>query len=260
MPRSWPPSAWLKLTGVAHALIGLVSFRGTLSGIVRDRLLRGTGPEHGESATAFWFLVLAPTAWTAGRLLRSAEEAGDLDAQRVTGRVLAATGLAGGVALPRSGFWALLGIGLATLRRGRAAASTARAFDTFAARQAAMYGGADTDVVARHLAPDVVWHVPGTSAIAGTHSGRAAVVDYFTRRRAIAGGAMRIEPRGRMVSDDVVVQLADGVVTVEGEVRRWRTAGVYRMRGHEVAEAWLVPFDSAAFDAIWHRLAGAAES
>jgi len=58
-----------------------------------------------------------------------------------------------------------------------------------------MYGGGDVDAVRALLAEDVVWHVPGKSAIAGEHRGREAVVRYFLRRRAIAGGAIAIIQR-----------------------------------------------------------------
>lgn len=40
--------------------------------------------------------------------------------------------------------------------------------DEFLARQREMYAGGDVAAVAELLAEDVVWHVPGTSPIAGT--------------------------------------------------------------------------------------------
>jgi ketosteroid isomerase-like protein len=131
---------------------------------------------------------------------------------------------------------------------------TLRAFEAFARAQRAMYVGGDPRAVREWLAPDVIWHVPGRSAIAGEHRGRDAVLDYFDRRRAIAGGTMAIVPGERLVSGDVVIQLADGQVERDGEWLSWRTAGVYRMDGERVAEAWLIPLESAAFDEIWTAL------
>ena len=46
-----------------------------------------------------------------------------------------------------------------------------------------------------------------------------------------------------------MIQLADGLI--DASPLRWRTAGIYRFDGDRVAEAWLVPLDLAAFDAIW---------
>jgi uncharacterized protein len=132
--------------------------------------------------------------------------------------------------------------------------SALRAFEAFSRRQSEMYRGGDAEAVRELLTPDVVWHVPGASAIAGDHRGRDAVMAYFQRRRALAGGAMRIVAGERLVSDDVVIQLADGEIERDGEPLRWRTVGVYRFDGERVAEAWLVPFELAAFEAIWTAL------
>jgi uncharacterized protein len=132
-----------------------------------------------------------------------------------------------------------------------------RAYETFARRQRGMYRGGDLGAVAELLAPNIVWHVPGTSAIAGDHRGRDAVMRYFERRRELAGGRMAIVERAELAYMDTVVRLADGEVAIDAERLRWRTAGVYRMAGDLVAEAWLVPLELAAFDEIWHRLARA---
>jgi uncharacterized protein len=114
-----------------------------------------------------------------------------------------------------------------------------------------MYAGGDVGAVAELLAEDVVWHVPGTSPIAGDHAGRAAVIAYFERRRALADHTFVMHPRGALEDGDAVVQLVDGEAVIGGERRTWSTAGVYRIAGGRVAEVWLVPLDLAAFDAIW---------
>lgn len=120
--------------------------------------------------------------------------------------------------------------------------------DRFLQRQREMYAGGDLEAVAELLAVDVLWHVPGTSPIAGDHRGREAVLEYFRTRRELAGGAIEIVKRDEMHDDEVVVQLADGRAPALGE---WRTAGVYRVANGKVAEAWLVPLDLAHFDAVW---------
>jgi ketosteroid isomerase-like protein len=121
-----------------------------------------------------------------------------------------------------------------------------------------MYAGGSVEPVAELLAPDIVWHVPGRSPIAAEYHGREAVVGYFQRRRALAGGAIRITKHAELAGEDVLVQLADGSVTLEGEEITWRTAGVYRVAGAQIAEAWLVPLDAGAFDEAWTRIGAAA--
>ena len=116
-----------------------------------------------------------------------------------------------------------------------------------------MYAGGPVEPVAELLAPGVVWHVPGSSPIAGDHRGHAAVVDYFRRRRELADHTFVMHPKGVLADGDAVVQLVDGEATIAGERRTWRTAGVYRVADGLVAEVWLVPFELEAFDAIWSR-------
>jgi len=116
-----------------------------------------------------------------------------------------------------------------------------------------MYAGGEVEPVAELLAQDVVWHVPGRSPIAGDYNGRDAVVNYFTARRKLAGGAIAITKHGELAGSDVVVQLADGRAALGGEQTVWRTAGVYRVADGKIAEAWLVPLEAAAFERAWAR-------
>src|SRR6185503_7566987 len=132
-------------------------------------------------------------------------------------------------------------------------ADVADVVDRFLARQREMYAGGELAGVEELLADEVVWHVPGTSPIAGDHRGRDAVVAYFRRRRELAGGAMAVTKHGEAHHDEALVQLADGRAPLGGEDVVWRTAGVYRVAGGRIAEAWLVPLDLEQFDRAWAR-------
>jgi YbgC/YbaW family acyl-CoA thioester hydrolase len=123
--------------------------------------------------------------------------------------------------------------------------------EEFLTRQREMYAGGDLGAVKELLAPDVVWHVPGTSPIAGDYHGREAVTGYFRLRRALAGGAIRVTKGGEAYHEEALVQLADGRAPLGGQEVMWRTAGVYRVADGEIAEAWLVPLDQEHFDRVW---------
>jgi uncharacterized protein len=123
--------------------------------------------------------------------------------------------------------------------------------DRFLERQREMYAGGDVERVREMLAEDVVWHVPGTSPIAGDYRGRDAVIEYFVGRRTLAGGAIAITQRGEIHDEEVLVQLADGRAVLAGRDVEWRTTGVYRVAAGKIAEAWLVPLDGARFDRTW---------
>jgi 2'-5' RNA ligase len=123
----------------------------------------------------------------------------------------------------------------------------------FHAAQAELYAGSDSGgaAVRALLAEDVVWHVPGASAIAGEHRGLEAVLAYMDARRRIMDGTFRVTVHGAAVIAGRVVQLAGGVAVRDGRSVAWETVGVFRVAGGRIAECWLVPFDQAAFDAIW---------
>ena len=123
--------------------------------------------------------------------------------------------------------------------------------EEFLTRQREMYAGGDLAPVEELLAEDVVWHVPGTSPIAGDYRGREAVTGYFRLRRELAGGAIRIAKGGEAHHEEALVQLADGRAPLGGREVIWRTAGVYRVADGRIAEAWLVPLDQEHFDRVW---------
>ena len=122
----------------------------------------------------------------------------------------------------------------------------------FHAEQARLYAGSgEVHGVRGLLAEDVVWHVPGASAIAGEHRGVEAVLAYMDARRRIMDGTFRVAVHGASVIAGRVVQLAGGVAVRDGREVAWETVGVFRVAGGRIAECWLVPFDQAAFDSIW---------
>ena len=123
--------------------------------------------------------------------------------------------------------------------------------------QAAFYAGGAPEPLHAVLTDDVVWVVPGTSAIAGEYRGLDAVIDYFTRRRELADRSFRMHPGDILVGEgDHVAALTDGTATIDGVEHRWSTVGLYRLRDGRVAACWLLALDPAAFDAIWSGAGG----
>lgn len=56
-------------------------------------------------------------------------------------------------------------------------------------RQNEMYSGGSIDSVTELLAEDIVWHIPGSSPIAGDHRGVAQVIAYWSPGRPSASTA-----------------------------------------------------------------------
>jgi ketosteroid isomerase-like protein len=128
----------------------------------------------------------------------------------------------------------------------------ARLLEAFYQAQAAFYaGGDDTATLRGLLTDDIAWHVPGRSPIAGHYTGHDEVTGYFAARRAHAKASFRVQPRAILADDQRAVQLADGQMELNGQVRTWQTVGVYRIADGKIAECWLLPFDQYLFDELW---------
>ncbi|WP_432069734.1 DUF6463 family protein [Streptomyces sp. AA1529] len=106
----------LQAVAVGHGAIGAMVHREALAELARRGVVDSVS-ERGDRAAAFWFMAAAPALWVGGRLLRSAEEHGDVAAQRAAGAVLAGVGAVGTAAMPKGGFPALVAIGGMLLRR-----------------------------------------------------------------------------------------------------------------------------------------------
>ena len=118
--------------------------------------------------------------------------------------------------------------------------------------QAHVYAGrSPADSLRDVLSDDVVWHVPGASAIAGEHRGVDAVLEYMDARRRMTDSTFRVTVHGTAMIAGRVVQLAGGSALRDGREVSWETVGVFRVVEGRIAECWLVPFDQAVFDEIW---------
>ena len=129
---------------------------------------------------------------------------------------------------------------------------SAEIVEAFYAAQRRFYATGDAAGELRALlAVDVTWHVPGRSAIAGTYRGRNEVLRYFATRREIAGRTFRVTPRGMLAGAGRAVHFADGEAAIDGQPRSWRTAGIFRISGDQIAACWLLPFGQYQFSQIW---------
>jgi uncharacterized protein len=118
--------------------------------------------------------------------------------------------------------------------------------------QGAFYAGGDSLPLQELLTDDVVWHVPGSTSIAGTYRGIDEVMRYFSLRRELAGRTFRLHPGDVLVGEgEVVAALTDGTARIAGIEHRWSTIGLYRFRNGLISECRLVPFDLTEFDRIW---------
>jgi len=120
-------------------------------------------------------------------------------------------------------------------------------------RQNRFYAGEEQRSVGAMLTDDVIWHVPGESAIANEYRGRDDVLRHFLHRRELSDGTFRITVHGVLADDERAVILATGQCSRGGEHFQWRTVSIFRLEQGRIAECWVTPYDQALFDHIWTR-------
>jgi hypothetical protein len=109
----------------------------------------------------------------------------------------------------------------------------------------------DDRALTKILADDVVWHVPGKSAIAGEYRGVDRVMEYVRRRRELVDGAFEITVLDVFANDEHGFVMATGRATRGGQTFEWRAHGLYRFRDGRIAECWVLPESQYEFDRIW---------
>jgi ketosteroid isomerase-like protein len=101
------------------------------------------------------------------------------------------------------------------------------------------------------FADDVVWHVPGRSAIAGEYRGIDQVMEYVRRRRELVASTFDITVHDVLANDEHGLVIATGRATRHGTAFEWRAHGLYRFHDGRIAECWVLPEDQYEFDRIW---------
>jgi ketosteroid isomerase-like protein len=110
--------------------------------------------------------------------------------------------------------------------------------------------GNDAKQISAALDREVVWRVPGTTAMSGEYRGRRDVVDFLRRTGTETGGTYRSRLHTVWANDDwgLAIYRAQGMRNgIELDVDQ---ALVVRFVAGMIGEVTAVPLDSA-FDAFW---------
>jgi uncharacterized protein len=99
--------------------------------------------------------------------------------------------------------------------------------------------------------PDVVWHTPGRSQLAGDHRGVDAVLGFFGRTMELTGGTFRVEVHDVVANDEHVVGLHEVIAEREGKPLRDRNILVFHVRDGRTSEVWQFWTDQYAADAFF---------
>jgi hypothetical protein len=119
-----------------------------------------------------------------------------------------------------------------------------RGYEAFVAR--------DAEGLREVLDPDVVWHVPGKSRVAGDYTGIDDVLAYFDSLMELTGGNFRLELQNVLTKNDLVVGLHHTQAQNGGHVYDEDELVVFRLRDGRVIEAWDVFPNLYSFDRLFN--------
>jgi uncharacterized protein len=111
--------------------------------------------------------------------------------------------------------------------------------------------GRDALVVARTLADDIVWRVPGSNAMSGEYVGRDATLQFLRQTLVLSGGTYRTELKYVVADDDRAVAVYRAQGEREGRTLDIDQALFCEIHDGRIADVTAVPLDFPAFDAFW---------
>lgn len=121
------------------------------------------------------------------------------------------------------------------------AALIRRLFDAF---------GRDPKVIAAALSRDIVWRVPGNTAMSGEYRGPREVVEFLRRTGTETDGTYRSRLHTVLANDEWAVAIYRAMGTRNGIDLDVDQALVMRLADGRIKDVTAVPLDSA-FDAFW---------
>lgn len=121
-----------------------------------------------------------------------------------------------------------------------------RAYDALNDRDAAAAGECFAD--------DAVWHVPGTSAISGTHRGLPAIRrDFFGQLGPLSGGTFRADLLDIAAGETFVVAIQHATASFAGRGLDITACQMMRLAGGKIVEVRSHYSDQRALDSFWRE-------
>ena len=111
---------------------------------------------------------------------------------------------------------------------------------------------ADMATVSELMADDVLWHVSGSSPLAGDYKGKDAVFGFFGKLMELTGGTFKIEVHDILANDEHSVTLVR--ITAERDGKKLDSRAVHISHPDSkgrVKEFWSFDEDQAAGDAFF---------
>jgi ketosteroid isomerase-like protein len=99
--------------------------------------------------------------------------------------------------------------------------------------------------------PDIVWHAPGHSQLAGDHQGVDAVLGFFGQTMELTGGNFRVEVHDTVANDEHAVGLHTAHAERAGRTLEDNNTVVFHVRDGKATEVWQYLADQYAADELF---------
>jgi uncharacterized protein len=115
----------------------------------------------------------------------------------------------------------------------------------------AAFARGDLDAIRELMAPDVVWHEPGRSAIAGDYKGPDGVMMLLRELRDRSDGTFTIDLIDVVPNADRVVALHEETATRKNRQLDVASAVDFEIHQGKITEVTVYQSDAYQFDAFW---------
>ena len=96
----------------------------------------------------------------------------------------------------------------------------------------------DVETLREVFDPEIVWHFPGRSVLAGDHRGSDAVLGFFGRTQELTAGTFRVELHEVVADDEHTVGLHLATGERGGRTLEDHEVVVFHVRDDKVVEVW----------------------
>jgi uncharacterized protein len=112
----------------------------------------------------------------------------------------------------------------------------------------AAFQAGDLEKVRSLFADDIVWHVGGSSQIAGDYGGHQEVLGFFGKLAELSGGTFRVDIHDLLANDVHGVALVTARAERDDQRLDAREANIFHLADGKVTEFWAFIEDQEAAD------------
>jgi len=107
----------------------------------------------------------------------------------------------------------------------------------------------DVGPMLNSFADNIEWHVSGRSPVAGDYSGKADVLDFFSKMMELYGGTLRLEVIDILANDNLGIVVTDERAEYAGKSLEYSGIHRWELRGGKCAR--FQNYTDDAYDEFW---------